>query len=77
MSDDQIKGVNLPTNTCAIDHNIFFKDRYGNSSTTQIKHGKPPAIFCGLTAWYVSDMVINLDGRFSHDEAAYTCMLRV
>ena len=25
----------------------------------------------------MSDLVINLDSRFSHDEAAYTCMLRV
>ena len=30
---------------------------------------KPLAIFCGCTAWFVSDLVGNLEDRFSHNEA--------
>ena len=30
---------------------------------------KPLAIFCGCSAWFVSDLVRNPKGRFSHDQA--------
>ena len=30
---------------------------------------KPPAIFCGCTAWFMSDLVGNPEDRFSHNEA--------
>ena len=30
---------------------------------------KPLAIFCGCTAWFVSDLVRNPENRFSHNEA--------
>ena len=30
---------------------------------------KPLAIFCGCTAWFVSDQVGNPEDRFSHNEA--------
>ena len=30
---------------------------------------KPLAIFCGCTAWFVSDLVGNPEDRFSHNEA--------
>ena len=30
---------------------------------------KPQAIFCGCTAWFVSDLVGNPEDRFSHNEA--------
>ena len=30
---------------------------------------KPLAIFCGCTAWFVSDLVGYPDDRFSHNEA--------
>ena len=30
---------------------------------------KPPAIFCGCTAWFVLDLVGNTEDLFSHNEA--------
>ena len=30
---------------------------------------KPLAIFCGCTAWFVSDLVGNAEDQFSHNEA--------
>ena len=37
--------------------------------TSYIRNFKPLAIFCGYTAWFVSDLVGNPDDRFSHNEA--------
>ena len=34
-----------------------------------IRNFKPLAIFCGCTAWFVSDQVGNNEDRFSHNEA--------
>ena len=35
----------------------------------KIRNFKPPAIFCGCTAWFMSDLVGNPEDRFSHNEA--------
>ena len=34
-----------------------------------------PAIFCGCTARFVSDLVGNPEGQFSHNEAQMNCNL--
>ena len=36
---------------------------------------KPLAIFCGCTAGFVSDMIGNLEDRFSHNEAHIITLL--
>ena len=33
---------------------------------------KPLAIFCGCTAWFLSDLVGNLEDRFSRNKAHFT-----
>ena len=35
----------------------------------KFRNFKPLAIFCGCTAWFVSDLVGNPEDRFSHKEA--------
>ena len=39
----------------------------------KIRNFKPLTIFCGCTAWFVSDQVGNPEDRFSHDEAHIIC----
>ena len=36
---------------------------------SEIRNFKPLAIFCGCTAWLVSDLVGNPEDRFSQNEA--------
>ena len=38
-------------------------------STSFIRNVKPLTIFCGCTAWFVSDLVGNPEDRFYHDSA--------
>ena len=40
-----------------------------NPSASYIRNFKPLAIVCGCTAWFVWDLVGNLENRFSHNEA--------
>ena len=39
------------------------------TDSTIIRNFKPLAIFCGCTAWFVSDLVGNPEDRFSQNEA--------
>ena len=48
---------------------LFSLHGYYNLSTFKIRNFKPLAIFCGCTAWFVSDLVGNHEDRFSHNEA--------
>ena len=45
--------------------------RYYNSPSSKIRKIKRLAIFCGCTAWFVSDLVGNPEDRFSRDEAHF------
>ena len=40
-------------------------------TVTYIRNFKPLAIFCSLTAWFVSDLVGNPEDRFSDNEAHF------
>ena len=48
--------------------------RYTDSSIPLLPNFKPLAIFCGFTAWFVSDLVGNLEDRFSQNEAHFMFM---
>ena len=48
---------------------LCFRYIDNNPSTSYIRNFKPLAIFCGSTARFVSDLVDNPEGRFSHNEA--------
>ena len=37
----------------------------------------PLAIFCGCTAWFVSDLVGNSEDRFSQNEAHFTSIFQL
>ena len=43
--------------------------RYTVSTIPLLPKFKPLAIFCGCTAWFVSDLVGNPEDRFSHNKA--------
>ena len=43
--------------------------RYTDSTIPLLSKSKLLAIFCGCTAWFVSDLVENPEDRFSHNEA--------
>ena len=62
---DQLRG-NREADQC-----LYFRytDRPYNPSTSLIRNFKPLAIFCGLTAWFVSDLVGNPEDLISHNEA--------
>ena len=54
----------------AADQSLYFSlHRQYNISSFYIRNFKPLAIFCGCTAWFVSDPVENLKERFSCDAA--------
>ena len=55
---------------CAVDQRRCF--RYMDRTIpllSKFQNFKPLAIFCGSTAWFVSDLVGNPEDRFSHNEA--------
>ena len=61
---DQLRGNRLA------DQRLCF--RYTDSTIpllSESKNFKPLGIFCGCTAWFVSDLVGNPEDRFSHNEA--------
>ena len=51
--------------SCAVSERLCFC--YINSTIPLLS--KSEAIFCGCTAWFVSDLFGNPEGRFSHDVA--------
>ena len=56
---DQLSG------NCEADQCLCF--RYTDSTIPLLS--KSEIIFCGCTGWFVSDLVGNPEGRFSHNEA--------
>ena len=55
---------------CAAEQRLCF--RYTDSTIPLLpksENFKPLAIFCGCTAWFVSDLVGNPEDRFSHNQA--------
>ena len=62
---DQLRGINH-----AADQGLWFHyiDKY-TSSTSYIRNLKSLTIFCGRTAWFVSDLVGNHEDRFSCNAA--------
>ena len=50
---------------CAADQRLCF--RYKDSTIPLLF--KLPVIFCGSTAWFVSDLIGNAEDRFFHNEA--------
>ena len=51
------------------DQSLFLLYGKYNSCTTYTQNFKAPAIFCGCTAWFVSDLVGNPEDLFSHNKA--------
>ena len=61
------KGADQLCGSRTADHRPCF--RYIDSKSLFFRNFKPPAIFCGCTARFVSDLVGNPEDRFSHNEA--------
>ena len=59
------KGADLHCSDCAANQRLCF--RYIDSTIPL--HVKPPAVFCGCTARFVSDMIVNSEDRLCRDGA--------